>query len=70
MNVLDKILQTVHSIREADLKTHDELKGIGSDVCYEEYLLSKMRESQMLNIKAKYQEIEEKKKRKKFTIRL
>lgn len=26
---LEKVLQAVHSIREADLKTHDELKGIG-----------------------------------------
>lgn len=67
---LDKVLQTVHSIREADLRTHDELDGIGQDACYEEYLMCKMREAQMINIKAKYQELEEKKKKKKFKITL
>ena len=44
----------MYSIREADLKTHDNVYGVGSDIGYETYLMNKIAESTKRSIEEKY----------------
>lgn len=46
----------MYSIREADLKTHDNVYGVGSDIGYETYLMNKIAESTKRSIEEKYNE--------------
>ena len=44
----------LHTIREADLKTHVDKDGWNSDINYEDYLCRKIYENKLNNIKLKY----------------
>lgn len=58
----------LHTIREADLKTHVDRDGWDSDINYEDYLCKKIYENKLDNIKLKYKLDKDKKDRKKRKI--
>lgn len=58
---MDNQAMALHTIREADLKTHVDKDGWDSDINYEDYLCRKIYENKLDNIKLKYKIDKEKK---------
>ena len=54
MITMDNQAMALHTIREADLKTHVDKDGWNSDINYEDYLCRKIYENKLNNIKLKY----------------